>query len=127
MGLALNLLAFFGFFRISNLAPSSKREFKIAKHLCRGDVLFHGKFLIVIVKWSKTLQSANKGTYVILPELTGSRLCPMSALRAMLLQFPAKNNDPLFLGPSGPIVQSQIRSHFNKILTLTQHFFLSHL
>ena len=58
---AIYLFAFFGFFRISNLAPSSKRDFKITKHLCRGDVLFHGKFLIVIVKWSKTLQSARKG------------------------------------------------------------------
>ena len=123
------LFPFFGFFRISNLAPSSKRDFKITKHLCRGDVLFHGNFLIVIVKWSKTLQSAKKGTYVILPELTGSRLCPVSALCAMLLQFPATNNAPLFMGPTGPIVQSQIRSHFNKVLTLTQlnsHHFSFH-
>ena len=33
------------------------------------------------------------------------------------------------MGPSGPIVQSQIRSHFNKILTLTQlnsHHFSFH-
>ena len=73
------LFAFFGFFRISNLAPSSKIEFKITKHLCRGDVLFHHRFLIVMVKWSKTLQASKKGTYIILPELSGSRLCPMSA------------------------------------------------
>ena len=29
------LFAIFGFFRISNLAPSSKVDFKITKHLCR--------------------------------------------------------------------------------------------
>ena len=82
-----------------------------------------------MVKWSKTLQSSKQGTYVILPELPGSRLCPIAALRAMLLQFPAKHNSPLFLGPSGPIVQPQIRSHLNKILTLTNlnsHHFSFH-
>ena len=120
------LFAFFGFFKISNLAPSSKLDFKITKHLCRGDVLFHHKFLIVMVKWSKTLQSARKGTYIVLPELPGSRLCPMSALRAMTSQFPAKPNAPLFFTSSGPIIQSQIRTHLNKILALIhlnpQHF-----
>ena len=120
------LFAFFGFFRISNLAPSSKLDFKITKHLCRGDVLFHESFLIVMVKWSKTLQASKKGTYIILPELSGSRLCPVSALRAMISQFPARTNAPLFLTSSGPITQSQIRTHLNKILTLiqlnSQHF-----
>ena len=113
------LFAFFGFFRISNLAKSSKVEFKITKHLCRGDVLFHHRFFIV-VKCPKTLQASKEGTYIILPELPASRLYPMSALRAMVSQFPAKTNAPLFLTPSGPIIQFQIRSHLNKILTLIQ-------
>ena len=84
------------------------------------DVLFHHKFLIVMVKWLKTLQASKKGTYIMLPELSGSRFCPMSALRAMVSQFPVKANAPLFLTPSGPITQSQIRAHLNKILTLIQ-------
>ena len=48
------LFAFFGFFRISNLAPASKFMFDIKMHLCRGDVIIHEEFLIILVKWSKT-------------------------------------------------------------------------
>ena len=112
------LFAFFGFFRISNLAPASKLMFDIKMHLCRGDVIVHDEFLIILVKWSKTLQVASKGTYVIIPQLKGSQICPMKAFKTMLLEFPATGNAPLFLGPAGPITQSQIRSHLQKVLSL---------
>ena len=52
------LFAFFGFFRISNIAPSSKFLFNIKTHLCRGDVIVHQEFFIILVKWSKTFSSA---------------------------------------------------------------------
>ena len=87
-------------------------------HLCRGDVIVHDEFLIILVKWSKTLQVASKGTYVIIPQLKGSQICPMKAFKTMLLEFPATGNAPLFLGTSGPITQSQIRSHLQKVLFL---------
>ena len=59
------LFAFSGFSRISNMAPSLKFLFNIKTHLCRVDVIVHQEFLIILVKWSKTLQCSSKGTYVI--------------------------------------------------------------
>ena len=77
---ALYLLAFFGFFHISNLVPISIVSFHIGKQLCRGDVLFEQNQAIIIVKWSKTLQSINKGTFVIIPRLRNNVLCPVKAI-----------------------------------------------
>ena len=51
----LYLFAFFGFFRISNLVPTSSRSFDLHKQLCRGDVIQVSQGLVVLVKWSKTL------------------------------------------------------------------------
>ena len=113
---ALYLLAFFGFFRISNLVPVSKSSFHIGKHLCRGDILFEHTQAVVIVKWSKTLQTINKGTYVIIPRLPHNVLCPVKALEVMFHQFPAPPNAPLFSNMSAILTQSQVRTHLSKIL-----------
>ena len=63
------------------MASVSKLMFDIKVHLCRGDVIAHEEFLIVLVKWSKTLQATCKGTYIILPQLKSSPLCPMKAFK----------------------------------------------
>ena len=105
---ALYLLAFFGFFRISNLVPISTWSFHIGKQLCRGDVLVEQNQAIVIVKWSKTLQSINKGTYVIIPRLSNSVLCPVKALEMMFIEYPATKNAPLFSHQSGILTQTQV-------------------
>ena len=59
--------AYLGFFRIYNLVPSSRKTFSILKHLCRADVMCSDQGLITIVKWSKTMQASNQGSYIILP------------------------------------------------------------
>ena len=69
---ALFLLAFFGFLRIFNLVPPSKASFDVTKHLCRGDIIFQDSHAIVLIKWSKTLQSSTKGTFIIIPSLGNS-------------------------------------------------------
>ena len=113
---ALYLLAFLGFFRMSNLVPFSKCAFHIGKHLCRGDILFEQSQAVIIVKWSKTLQTINKGTYVIIPRLNHNLLCPVKALEHMFKKFPASRNAPLFSHHSGTLTQSQVRTHLSKIL-----------
>ena len=91
---ALYLLAFFGFFRILNLVPISILSFHIGKQLCRGDVLFEQNQAVIIVKWSKTLQTINIGTYVIIPRLSNNVLCPVKALEMMFTEYPAAKNAP---------------------------------
>ena len=106
---ALYLLAFFGFFRISNLVPISILSFHIGKQLYRGDVLFEQNMqAVIIVKWSKTLQSINKGTYVIIPRLSNNVLCPVNALEMMFTEYPATTNAPLFSHQSGILTQTQV-------------------
>ena len=112
----LYLFAFFGFLRISNLLPSSQLSFDIKKQLCRGDVLLNGTSIIVLVKWSKTLQASNQGSFILLPQLHNQSLCPVTNFLNMQKIYPALDNDPLFCIERIPITQVRARSHLKKIL-----------
>ena len=71
---AIYLIAFFGFFRISNLVPSATTKFDVKKQLCVGDVLFEQTYCAIVVKWSKTIRTPDRATYVILPR-SKTRFC----------------------------------------------------
>ena len=109
-------LVFFGFFCISNLVPSSKFAFDIRKQLCMDDILIQPSNAIVIVKWSKTLQSIKKGTFVIIPRLGQSPLCPVKTLEKMLNVSTQHSNAPLFSTSEDILTQNQVRSHLSKLL-----------
>ena len=89
------LIAFFGFFRLSNLVPHCPSEFSFLKHLTRGDVFFHSDFLIILLKWSKTMQNNDQAKLIRLPILKNS-LCPAAAMRTLLAMTPGGKNSPLF-------------------------------
>ena len=55
------IFAYLGFLRISNMVPSSVSKFDINRNLCRGDIMIKNDKVIVILKWSKTLQSPHQG------------------------------------------------------------------
>ena len=80
---ALYLLAFFGFFHISNLLPDKKSNFNIMKQLCRGDVIFEPTRAIIVIKWSKTIQVCKKGTFIVIPLIYPHPLCPVTALKEL--------------------------------------------
>lgn len=90
------LFAFFGFFRCSNLVPSSTRAFDISRHLCGGDVFHESGQLVILVKWSKTRQRRDHAQLISLPNLQGHPLCPISAYEAMCAMIPPQPNLPLF-------------------------------
>ena len=113
---AIYLLAFFGFMRISNLLPVSRKMFDVQKQLCRGDVIVQQDKAAIIVKWSKTIRSPSQGTFIIIPRLPGHVLCPVSALEIMFEKFPAPRNAPLFIASNGVLTQSQVRLHLAKLL-----------
>ena len=50
------LIAFFGFFRKSNILPPSPSKFDPSKHLCRGDLSLFSWGIMVNIRWSKTIQ-----------------------------------------------------------------------
>ena len=88
---AIFLIAFFGFLRISNIAPHSFRE---SRHLTRGDIQFTPPGMLITLKWSKTMQSRDKSHVIALPSLWPSLLCPVHALKKAIAHYKPKNHDP---------------------------------
>lgn len=94
---AIFLLAFFGFFRISNLVPRTSVMFDASRHLCRGDILVSNPGLQVIIKWSKTLQSRHSYNTIPIGKLANSVMCPVQAVLSYVHETPALPNDPMFI------------------------------
>lgn len=98
-GLAIKvalLFGYFGFLRQSNLAPKTIASFDPSRHTCRGDVLFQPPGLVILLKWSKTIQRGEKVHLIPLPAIPGSPLCPHAAYVSMLRAFPTMSqHDPL--------------------------------
>ena len=92
----LYIFAYFGFLRIFNLVPPSVRTFNIKKHLARGDVFPVSDTLILLVKWSKTLQASNQGSYIVLPTLTNTSICPFYHFTLLQQFHPTSTNSPCF-------------------------------
>ena len=105
------LTAFFAFFRLSNLVPSSASSFAPLTHLCRADFIPHHDFATLIVKWSKTLQKQSQFATVQIPVLFPSPLCPVSALQ--INDSGLSPNARLFAIPQGrsfvPLTESKVR------------------
>ena len=74
------LLAFFGFLRMSNIAPHSTRQYDYVRHLNRQDVIFAPPGGHVLLKWTKTLQDRVGHHVVQIPQLDHP-LCPVLALK----------------------------------------------
>ena len=88
MFVSVYLFDLFSFLRLSNMVPHSKIGFDPSRHLTQGDIIFSDKEAIVLVKWSKTIQSRDQVTWVVIPKLPGSRLCPVIALTKLLQVVP---------------------------------------
>ena len=71
---AVFLTAFYGFLRLSNLAPHSHLSFDSSRHITAGDVMFAKTFVKIILKWSKTNQNRNIAHVLSLPKF---KLKPM--------------------------------------------------
>ena len=55
---------------------------------------------VLLIKWSKTIQNRRDFVTISLPDLAGSHLCPVSALKVMFQFFPVSDNSPLFVTDS---------------------------
>ena len=78
---ALYLVAFFSFLRISNLVPHSIAKYSPAIQLARANVIYAPPGALLFIKWSKTLQTKDKIKIISIPELKGSPLSPVEALK----------------------------------------------
>lgn len=121
------LFGFFSFVRQSNLAPISSASFDARRHTCRGDVFVHPPGLVVLLKWSKTLQTHQKMPLIPLPAIPGHHLCPVRAYQDMLSVAPTRSSDdPLLMLPSAsgelrPLTTTQLRHAFNTLMECLGH------
>ena len=120
---AVFLLAFFGFFHLSNLCPHSLSSFEFTRHLAAGDIFFDSDTLKVLLKWSKTIQSRDKVKLISLPKLGRAAICLYSQ----------SSNDPLFQFryQSGwkVLIDSKVRktlSLLNVKMGYSPHYFMFH-
>lgn len=95
------LVAFFSFFRKSNLFPPSLKDFNPNIHLSRHNVSFSPNGVILHVHWSKTIQFRERSLSVPLPLILSSPLCPTQALLLLFRLCPSKNlKIPVFMFPT---------------------------
>ena len=100
------LLAYFGFLRFSNLAPSSSKLFDPTRHFLRSDVILGAPGAHIIVKWAKAMQGFTKYQVIQIPSLTSSSICPVATLKALLSSVRAPPSSPLFFVPPPPLASS---------------------
>ena len=90
------LLAFFALLRISNIAPHASGAFDTSRNLTPSDIKVSRKFMNMIIKWSKTLQTRDKIHVITVPKLSCPLLCPVTALQKAIAMYNPAPQDPLF-------------------------------
>ena len=78
--------------------------------------------MVIILKWSKTLQDRKKVTTVTIPALGSSPLCPYRALTTLFQAHPLSDDHPLFLfykqGSWFTLTDSMARKHLKRVCSL---------
>ena len=112
-------LLFYTMSRLSSLVPPTEASFDPTRHACRGDFAWRGTQWWFRVKWAKAHQRAEQGYWVPLLPRPGSRVCPVTALRALLLGGEAQGPEaPLFTVASGcPLAIPAARRWLRTLLT----------
>ena len=119
------VLAFFLFARKSNMVPVSARAFDPAKHLCRSDIMLARGHVLVYIKWSKTIQCADRYLLIPLVAIPGSPLCPRWAVTRMISTIKAPSTAPAFVYPTPQglhtITHARFTQELRRLLALAGH------
>ena len=118
---ALYLVAFFFFLRVSNLVPHKITAFSPLEELTRGDIFFAPPGLHILIKWTKIVQTRDMVKIIKLPALQASPLCPVQAVKNLLLLTPGDQDTPLFQIKNdkaqwNPLTDTKTRQNFAQIL-----------
>ena len=129
---AMFLVGFFGFLRLSNLAPHALREFDPSRHFTGEDLFFTKRFAKLLIKWTKTLQNRDKVHIISLPRLR-SRICPVKALKQLSKLYTFSSSTSLFQYKNNkvwlPMTDSKVRKclkYINVKLGLHPSFYTFH-
>ena len=113
------LLGFFAFLRLSNLVSHAVRDFDFTRHLTGHDIFFTKKYVKVMIKWSKTLQTRDRVQCLSLPKLQNKPICPYTALKKLFTLYSMSGNTPLFqiqtLQGWQPLTDARVRKSLKQI------------
>lgn len=90
------LVGFYLFLRKSNLVPESRTSFNPKKQLTRADVQIGENMVLVIIKWSKTIQYQEKELLLPLLPAKDKSLCPVFWVKLMFKKVRLNGDKPLF-------------------------------
>ena len=91
------IVAFFSFFRKSNLLIQSTGSFDPGRSLCTSDVEFQSEGVVLTVRWSKVIQFRERTLRIPLPKINNSLFCPSKALLGLCLTCSSQEGpSPLF-------------------------------
>ena len=117
------VFGYFGYLRISNLAPDTIAGFDPSRNTCWSDVLLAKEGIMLILRWSKTLQAESGSTPIPLPAIPDSQLCPVLAWERYVGALPMvrePSSTPLLLAvgiQSGkPIISHKLRAMFHRMV-----------
>jgi hypothetical protein len=114
--------AFFGFFRLSNLAPLSVATFDPTRDICRQDIFVFADHLQILIKWSKTDQDMSHTWISRLYKVSDKFLCPVSAYLAHCADSPTTLQNQHFIvkkqgKASVPVTQFDLTTCFSECTT----------
>ena len=117
------LVAFFSFFRKSNLLIPGVDVFDPKCHLCASDAKFTSEGVILSVRWSKVIQFRERTLQIPLPRIPNSGFCPSNALLGMFLECPPPATPvPLFRYVQNskwlPLTQALFSRRLHEVLQL---------
>ena len=67
------------------------------------------------------MQHTSQGTYIMLPKLENTTVCPFRAFSQLVQQFPASPNSPFFSSASQMLTESKVRAHLRYVLKLVDY------
>ena len=118
---AIFLVAFYAFFRLSNIAPHSAHQFYKDNHFLRQDLIFQPPGAHLLVKWAKNLQDCNSSHIIQIPTVDNFFLSPVRALQTLLQSRPLPPQAPLFaqaVPPYRQVIDTQVRDALRSILDI---------
>ena len=93
---------FFAMLRQSILAPAPHRQFDLSYYACRGDILVASPAKLLVVRWTKTIQSEGAAPVIPILEVNGHPADLVAAYAELLAASPTSHpNQPLLTIGSG--------------------------
>ena len=116
------LTAFYGFLRMSNIAPHTSSKFNPDFHFLRQDLIFAPPGAHLLIKWTKTLLHHKSHHWIQLPSIKNHFLCPVRALQALLTSRPLLLLPPLLANYFHPYAQViDTHTHVDALKRLLAH------